>query len=59
LPEDYDELSIYVEALLLDAASPCYPFGGFVINISACTWAHRDKGDKHLCLVFPFGSFTG
>ncbi|KAJ7710571.1 hypothetical protein B0H17DRAFT_1324253 [Mycena rosella] len=28
LPEDYDELSIYVEALPLDAASPCYPFGG-------------------------------
>ncbi|KAJ7657083.1 hypothetical protein B0H17DRAFT_1213611 [Mycena rosella] len=59
LPEDYDELSIYVEALPLDAASPCYPFGGFVINISACTWAHRDKGDKRLCLVVPFGSFTG
>ncbi|KAJ7708926.1 hypothetical protein B0H17DRAFT_1124715 [Mycena rosella] len=25
----------------------------------AYTWAHRDKGDKHLCLVIPFGSFTG
>ncbi|KAJ7643262.1 hypothetical protein B0H17DRAFT_959768, partial [Mycena rosella] len=59
LPEDYDELSIYVEALPLDAASPYYPFGGFVINISACKWAHRDKGDKRLCLVVPFGSFTG
>ncbi|KAJ6523640.1 hypothetical protein B0H19DRAFT_1085702 [Mycena capillaripes] len=42
LPEDYDELSIFVEHLPLDASSPCYPFG-----------------DKKLCLVVPFGSFTG
>ncbi|KAF8218030.1 hypothetical protein K438DRAFT_2006955 [Mycena galopus ATCC 62051] len=27
LPEDYDELSIFVEHLPLDASSPCYPFG--------------------------------
>lgn len=59
LPEDYDELSIYVEQLPLDAASPCYPFAGFVINLSACTWAHRDKGDKRLCLVVPFGEYQG
>ncbi|KAJ7075365.1 hypothetical protein C8R43DRAFT_1054194, partial [Mycena crocata] len=59
LPEDYQELSIYVEHLPLDASSPAYPFGGFVLNISACTWAHRDKGDKRLCLVVPFGSFKG
>ncbi|KAJ7171529.1 hypothetical protein C8R46DRAFT_828691, partial [Mycena filopes] len=59
LPEDYEELSIYVEHLPLDASSPCYPFGGFVINLSACTWAHRDAGDKRLCLVVPFGTFTG
>jgi hypothetical protein len=59
LPEDYDELSIFVENLPLGASSPCYPFGGFVINLRACTWAHRDTGDKKLCLVVPFGSFTG
>ncbi|KAJ7084734.1 hypothetical protein C8R43DRAFT_965246 [Mycena crocata] len=55
LPEDYQELSIYMEHLPLDASSPAYPFGGFVLNISACTWAHQ----KRLCLVVPFGSFKG
>ncbi|KAJ6624418.1 hypothetical protein B0H10DRAFT_1784774, partial [Mycena sp. CBHHK59/15] len=59
LPDDYDELSMHVEALPLDASSPSYPFGGFVINVCACTWAHRDEGDKRLCLVIPFGPFTG
>ncbi|KAJ7231750.1 hypothetical protein C8J57DRAFT_985120, partial [Mycena rebaudengoi] len=59
LLDDYDEPSIYVEALPLDAASPSYPFGGFVINLSSCTWAHRDKGDKTLCLVVPFGKSQG
>ncbi|KAJ7500567.1 hypothetical protein B0H11DRAFT_2189430 [Mycena galericulata] len=49
LPEETDELSIYVEHLPLDASSPCYPFGGFVINLS----------DKRICLVVPFGTFTG
>ncbi|KAJ7465829.1 hypothetical protein B0H11DRAFT_1922105 [Mycena galericulata] len=28
LPKEYDELSIFVEHLPLDASSPCYPFGG-------------------------------
>lgn len=30
-----------------------------MLNIAACTWAHRDKGDKRLCLVVPFGDFKG
>ncbi|KAJ7916118.1 hypothetical protein B0H13DRAFT_2323610 [Mycena leptocephala] len=59
LPEDTDELSMYVEELPLHASSPCYPFGGFVINISACSWGHRDKKDKRKCLVAPMGKFTG
>ncbi|KAJ7843523.1 hypothetical protein B0H14DRAFT_3456081 [Mycena olivaceomarginata] len=59
LPEDTAELSIYCESLSLHASSPCYPFGGFVINLQACTWAHRDRFDKCLCLVAPFGTFEG
>ncbi|KAJ7745246.1 hypothetical protein B0H14DRAFT_3606520 [Mycena olivaceomarginata] len=59
LPEDTVELSIYCESLPLHASSPCYPFGGFVINLQACTWAHCDRFDKHLCLVAPFGTFEG
>jgi len=59
LPEDYDELSMFVEHLPLDASSPCYPFGGYVVNVRSCTWAHRDSGDKKLCLVIPFGDYSG
>ncbi|KAJ7456869.1 hypothetical protein B0H11DRAFT_1617531, partial [Mycena galericulata] len=58
LPEDTRELSFYIDKLPLGASSPCYPFGGFVVNLDACTWAHRDK-DRRLCLVFPLGKFTG
>ncbi|KAJ7257013.1 hypothetical protein C8J57DRAFT_983124, partial [Mycena rebaudengoi] len=57
LPEEYDEISIFAESLPLGASSPAYPFGGFVINISACTWAHRDAKDKRLCLVLPMANF--
>ncbi|KAJ7826119.1 hypothetical protein B0H14DRAFT_3874122 [Mycena olivaceomarginata] len=59
LPEDTAELSIYCESLPLHASSPCYPFGGFVINLQACTWAHRDGFDKRLCVVAPFDTFEG
>lgn len=48
-----------MEALPLDSACPSAPFGGFVINLNACTWAHRDAGDKLLCLVIPFGKYAG
>ncbi|KAJ7646270.1 hypothetical protein DFH06DRAFT_898236, partial [Mycena polygramma] len=59
LPEDTMELSMYAEELPLHASSPCYPFGGFVINLSSCTWSHRDKKDKRLCLIVPLGKFRG
>ena len=50
---------MYVDQLPLHASSPCYPWGGFVLNINACTWAHRDDKDKDICLIFPLGKFTG
>jgi hypothetical protein len=59
LPDDYDALSMYVEALPLSAASPAYPFAGFVVNLCACTWAHRDSGDKNICLVAAFAPLPG
>ncbi|KAJ7023959.1 hypothetical protein C8F04DRAFT_1132826 [Mycena alexandri] len=58
LPDDTKELSIYVDELPLGATSPCHPFGGFVINISSCTWGHRDK-DKNMCLIASMGEHTG
>ncbi|KAK7026565.1 hypothetical protein R3P38DRAFT_2705473 [Favolaschia claudopus] len=51
LPEQYSELHIYADSLPLCAASPAYPFGGFVINVSGCSWGHRDEGDNILCFV--------
>jgi hypothetical protein len=46
------------ESLPLGASSPAYPFSGFVLNIGACTWAHRDR-DKAMCFVIPMAKFTG
>ncbi|KAJ7654486.1 hypothetical protein DFH06DRAFT_1329760 [Mycena polygramma] len=59
LPEDADQLSMYAGTLPLHASSPCYPFGGFVINLSSCTGGHRDKKDKKDCLILGAGKFTG
>ncbi|KAJ7038762.1 hypothetical protein C8F04DRAFT_1179434 [Mycena alexandri] len=43
IPEDTRELSFYVDKLPLGESSPCYPFGGFVVNLDSCTWGHVDK----------------
>ncbi|KAJ7866927.1 hypothetical protein B0H14DRAFT_3591661 [Mycena olivaceomarginata] len=59
LPEDTAELSIYCESLPLHTSLLCHPFSGFVINLQACTWAHRDGFDKGLCVVAPFATFEG
>ncbi|KAJ7823638.1 hypothetical protein B0H14DRAFT_3730063 [Mycena olivaceomarginata] len=56
---EFDELSIYCDALPMKAACPSYPFGGFVLNLRVSTSAHRDHGDKKLCVVIPFGQFQG
>ncbi|KAJ7228003.1 hypothetical protein B0H12DRAFT_1030155, partial [Mycena haematopus] len=58
-PKEYEQLSIYCDALPMNAASPAYPFGGFVLNLRVSTSAHRDHGDKDLCVVIPFGKFEG
>ncbi|KAG6905728.1 hypothetical protein DXG01_001094 [Tephrocybe rancida] len=45
LPKDYVELTAYVEELPLNARSPAYPFGGFVVNLweRASVVLHLDK----------------
>ncbi|KAJ7771121.1 hypothetical protein DFH07DRAFT_734921 [Mycena maculata] len=55
---EYDQVSMFAETLPLGASSPAYPFSGFVLNISSCTWSHRD-GDKVMCFVIPLGEFEG
>ncbi|KAJ7065101.1 hypothetical protein B0H15DRAFT_794627, partial [Mycena belliarum] len=59
LPSQYDEVHIYADSLPLGASSPAYPFGGFVVNISACSWGHRDELDKVMCFIVPGGKFKG
>ncbi|KAF8198708.1 hypothetical protein K438DRAFT_1584008, partial [Mycena galopus ATCC 62051] len=59
LPKDTQEICMFIDELPLHASSPCYPFGGFVINISACSWGHRDGKDKLDCAVAPLGEFKG
>jgi len=35
------------------------PFTGFVLNLSCSTMGHRDRADDTVCVVLPFGQFTG
>jgi hypothetical protein len=35
------------------------PFTGFVLNLTCTTMGHQDNADDTLCVVIPFGSFTG
>jgi hypothetical protein len=59
MPEEHAEIKIYVSKLPLNERSLAYPFGGFVINVSVSTRAHRDRFDKLFCVVIPFGKWTG
>ncbi|KAI4518102.1 hypothetical protein K525DRAFT_209369 [Schizophyllum commune Loenen D] len=59
LPNEEYELRAYVEDLPLHSDSPCAPFGGYVVNFCVCTLAHRDHGDKILCVVCPMGQWEG
>ncbi|KAF8135372.1 hypothetical protein K438DRAFT_1431550, partial [Mycena galopus ATCC 62051] len=58
-PREYKRLSFYCDVLPMNASCPSYPFGGFVLNLRGVTWAHRDHGDLVLCVVIPFGDYTG
>ncbi|KAJ7247715.1 hypothetical protein C8J57DRAFT_984314, partial [Mycena rebaudengoi] len=57
LPEEHEDIKVFVSQLPLNERSHAHPFGGFVINISVVTWGHRDAGDKLFCVIIPFGSW--
>ncbi|KAI0057701.1 hypothetical protein BV25DRAFT_1811966, partial [Artomyces pyxidatus] len=59
LPDIYSELCVYVDHLPQAAYSPVYPFGGFVINVSACTRAYCGNKDDTICVVAAFGDWEG
>lgn len=58
LPDDYKNMSAFVDLLPACAFSPVYPYSGFVFNINVSTRMHRDSKDKGMCLVMPFFSDT-
>lgn len=59
LPGLVGRLVMYAELLPLAGPSPAYPFSGFVLNLSVGTCAHRDPGDKDICVVLAFGDYEG
>lgn len=59
-PEDYESLAAYSDSLPHNSASPCHPYGGFVINVNVCAEGHLDAKDMNeLCCIMPFGNFSG
>ncbi|TFK58028.1 hypothetical protein BDN72DRAFT_907163 [Pluteus cervinus] len=59
LPVEHGVLTDYVESLPLAMESPAYPFLGFALNLCVATSAHKDRNDKAICAVVPFGEWTG
>ena len=59
LPDQYDTIRLFAEALPGKEASPTFPFSGFAVNINVVTRAHRDVKDETLCVVLVVGSFDG
>ena len=59
LPAEFKDLSAYAELLPFNWDSPIHPFAGVVINFCVSTNAHRDRLDKKICVIIPFGEWEG
>ncbi|KAG2337845.1 hypothetical protein BDR05DRAFT_894621, partial [Suillus weaverae] len=59
LPDEYSHLDLACSLMPLDENVFSAPFTGFVLNLSCTTLAHKDRTDGTLCVVLPFGQFTG
>lgn len=53
------ELEVFLDFIPLKQRSPFHPFTGMVLNINCCTTVHRDPQDRKICVVVPFGNWTG
>jgi hypothetical protein len=58
-PDLYDEIEIFATTLPNNSHSPSHPFSGFVLNLNACTEAHRDRKDLKACMVLGIGEHDG
>lgn len=60
LPEEYQALEVYATRLPLRHRTKFHPFGGIVVNLRACTKAHRDQCDaQDICVVAFMGEWEG
>lgn len=59
LPAEYEVLIKVVESLPGQPGSLVSPWVSFALNINVCTEAHRDVGDKGICLVLSVGNYAG
>ncbi|KAJ7136484.1 hypothetical protein C8R43DRAFT_820696, partial [Mycena crocata] len=50
-PGAYEEVRVFADVLPMNAASPAYPFAGFMFNLRVSTDAHKDRLDKRWCLL--------
>jgi hypothetical protein len=56
LPKEYEIIKLFADVLPADAASPAFPFSGFVINFNVSTKIHRDGKDLDFCVVLVISS---
>ena len=59
LPMEYQNIKVFVDVLPLNDNPTAYPFPGFVLNLQVSTDGHLDSGDDTICVVIPFGDWTG
>jgi len=59
LPKSYTEIKLVADILPLNEQSPADPFICWVLNLCACTKAHRDTSDKKWCTAFTLGDCEG
>jgi hypothetical protein len=59
LPDETEEISMFVKLLPFSEYLGIEPFTGLVFNVGVCTVGHRDTLDQKWCVVIPFCDFKG
>ena len=59
LPNHFDELVAVIRHIPFAQNLLSYPFTNLIVNLGAETSAHIDPQDNGLCVVLPFGNWTG
>lgn len=59
LPEMFQDLTVYCDMQPFGKECPSRPFSGLVLNFCVSTRGHRDFIDHRICVVIPYGNWTG